>query len=1130
MRRSACILLLNAALLLGSSPLVVRGQDLEPSEPDSPVQPTSEPEAEQGASAPSEPTGGGEQDLFEQTIARDIASAGFYELVAWLQSLGLPVDGERSALQRRLAQFYEVSPEQLQSAREEFAPPTGQEQTERSIVIDSASRTRYFTIDEIDERYIRLSGDVVVTLTDENQGTHRIRANEITFNQEQNTLSASGSVVYTLDRGETTERFVGEALAVQLDSFEGAFIRGQTEREQQIEGETVDFEFAGEYITRSEDDVIVLDNGRVTSSQANPPNYHIRARKIWVLAPGEWGLSNATLYVGRVPLFYFPFFFRPGNRLFFNPSIGSNDRSGWYIQTTTYLRGEPEERESAFSFLQLTEGDGSPTRLERDGLFLARTDASAEPPPEGTVRLMVDLYTKLGAFAGVEGELPEAAPLRDIDFYAALAASRHLYLTASGYTPYFVADGDAGIDWNETSLGSLSLPFRFGLSFASSLAEGGWAANVNYAWYSDQRFLVDFGNRAEQMDWAGILGQGDFMPPPAQITNLTWTLAASYNPSAGSLPSFVTSGRFDAPVLSLRFSSRPVPISLLEDEILLADQSPEAAFFYPTTMRLPDIGGRLSGTLYEYPREAVRREDPDEQLPPISSPWSEDEEEPISIEEDDSAAIVAPPLQPSLPAIALVPAGFSADVSYLVNPRYWIDHEFDATEWQLPEDVDFGIRHRSSSAQVFATNGLSIGVLDSFLDLASSLSFNAQQRTNFDRAPTVDDAAWDALEAKAYEFTSVSLGNTNILTVNPLLYVPALEESRVQYSTELLLYRYTFDEVVDGEPRYVSGSIDWDSDEYVRKHELSGTLAVRANEVQQLTLAAVLPPLDERYRASLTLRRKPFVLTATTARALVNDEWSFDPLVASLTVTFPSILTLRNELNYNLNDGHLSFFSSDLKLGDLEARFEARRTVGYTFEGVGSGWVPDSEEEFRPVSFTFSYEPRLVLEPFWRGRMAGTLNADIGINVDFLRFTQSALNFGLNGTFAIHEFMALGFSVFSSNSQAYAYVPALARSVGREPIPLFADLLRGVNFFSEADRRASGFNFDSFNLGLIHDLGDWDFSVVYRAAPELQTVGPDAGRYTIDRFLDLTLRWRPISELSASGTFDEGEFRIGDDS
>ncbi len=195
-------------------------------------------------------------DLFSQTLARDIASAGFYELVAWLQSLDLPIDGERAALQRRLAGFYDVSQEQLQLARNEIEPAPGPTRTGRSIVIDSASRTRYFTIDEIDERYIRLSGDVILTLTDENDGTHRIQADEITLNQEQNTLSASGSVVYSLERGQTTERFIGEALTVQLDSFEGAFIRGQTEREREIEGEQVDFEFAGEYITRSEDDVI----------------------------------------------------------------------------------------------------------------------------------------------------------------------------------------------------------------------------------------------------------------------------------------------------------------------------------------------------------------------------------------------------------------------------------------------------------------------------------------------------------------------------------------------------------------------------------------------------------------------------------------------------------------------------------------------------------------------------------------------------------------------------------------------------------------------------------------------------------------------------------------------------------
>ena len=1068
-------------------------------------------------------------DLFSQTLARDIASAGFYELVAWLQSLDLPIDGERAALQRRLAGFYDVSQEQLQLARNEIEPAPGPTRTGRSIVIDSASRTRYFTIDEIDERYIRLSGDVILTLTDENDGTHRIRADEITLNQEQNTLSASGSVVYSLERGQTTERFIGEALTVQLDSFEGAFIRGQTEREREIEGEQVDFEFAGEYITRSEDDVIVLDNGRITSSEADPPNYHIRARKIWVLAPGEWGLSNATLYVGRVPLFYLPFFFRPGNRLFSNPSLGTNDRKGLYIQTTTYLLGRAEERESAFSFLQLTETNDDTTQLEREGLFLVSGESLEEPPPEGTIRLMIDFYSRLGAFVGVEGEVPRASVLRDVDFYSAIAASRHVYLTTAGYTPYFVADDDARIDWNETTFGSLSLPFRFGLSFAGSLVENGWNASVQYEWFSDRWFLSDFGNRTEQIDWTGLLGQGEVALPPGSLNELTWQLRGSYRPVNVDLPAALSTLTLQRVLFSLRFASREVDPALLPNEALLADQSPEAAFFYPTTMRLPDITGTLGGTLFTYPSRVDHLKETGEELPEITSPWQEPEvgdEAPRK----ESDPIAAPPLQASLPATSLLPSAFTADLSYRVTPSLLVDHQFDSSQWQQARDVDFQVAYRGASSRISAGNTLTVGVLDGLFGLNSGLSLSGQHRAVFDRADSVESAAWADLEQQAWNFTSLSLSNVNTATVRPLLYVPPLSQSNIAYTTDLLLYRYRFDELVGSEPTYTGEAIDWDDTEFVRRHELSATLAVEVRDVQQLTLTAILPPLDERYAASITIRRSPVTLTADTARAYVDGRWSFDPLQASLIVSFPTVLRSENKLTYDIDKNELSAFTSGLAWGDLSVRFEARNTEGYRFDELGAGWELEGERAVRPVSLDLSFNPRLIAEPFWRGRIAGTLNADVGVDIDFLRFTQSALNLRMNGTFAVHEFIALGFSFSSSNGQVYAYVPSLARQVGREPKRILPDLIRSLNLFSEEERRQSAFKFQTIQLGLIHDLGDWDLSVFYRANPKLQVDGPNSGRYTIDRYVELTLQWRPIEELSASARIEEGKLSIGDDS
>ncbi|MFW5689483.1 MAG: hypothetical protein ACOC1U_07920, partial [Spirochaetota bacterium] len=491
--------------------------------------------------------------FFRRTLVQDISTAGFYELVSWLRTLGLSTRGDRSALADRLYEFYELGADEVagylgdDSGASDAPGSTRRAEREPALIVDSASRTRYFTLEEIDERYIRLSGGVVLTLRDEEQNAvHRVEADEITFNQDRDTLAASGSVVYVLERDDTVEQFTGEALTVELGDWSGAFVDGVTERERTIEGEQIDFSFTGRYITRSRDDVIVLDDGRITSSEAVPPNYEIRASKIWVLAPGEWGLQNAALYVGRVPVFYLPFFFKPGNEFFFNPSLGSRDRSGAYIQTTTYLRGTPDEETSPFSLLQIAEEQGPQSERRIEGLFLVPdegrpTGESAEndPDDESAVRLLADVYTNLGAYLALDADLVELGPLRQVQFYAGLAASRHIYLVTSparAYTPYFISDGQAVQSWNTSQIGGLTLPFRFGIDAQAQTRGERFSASARLNYYSDPRFLSDFGDRSERIDWLGLLEQGTSTSASSPISSLLWQVDGSWRADTSNLP------------------------------------------------------------------------------------------------------------------------------------------------------------------------------------------------------------------------------------------------------------------------------------------------------------------------------------------------------------------------------------------------------------------------------------------------------------------------------------------------------------------------------------------------------------------------------------------------------------------
>ncbi|MFW5683820.1 MAG: hypothetical protein ACOC1I_03125 [Spirochaetota bacterium] len=1071
--------------------------------------------------------------LFRETLVQDISTASFYELIGWLETLGLSTRGDRAALLERLYDFYDVTEDEIgaygtQPVADEEEPP---------LVVDSASRTRYFTLEEIDERYIRLSGGVVLTLrADDDDAVHRIEADEIVFNQEHNTLSASGSVVYILERGETTERFTGEALAVELDTWEGAFVRGVTERGRTIEGREIDFSFEGTYITRSRDDVIVLEDGSITSSEADPPNYHIRARKIWILAPGEWGLTNAFLYVGRVPVFYFPFFFKPGNELFFNPSIGTRSRVGNYIQTTTYLVGTPEEETSPFSLLQLADEPGPQSEREIEGLYLVPREAPAseeeEEETDDTVRILADIYTKLGGYTALDASLSELGPLREVEFYLGLAASRHVYALEEGalYRPFYVTpEGEAIQSWNTTRIGSLEIPFRFGLDFRSSMELDRFSASADLEYYSDKRFRTDFEERSEDIDWLGFLGQGSPTTPPGPITSLTWQLSAQYTPDTSSIP-LVSQLSLRQALVSLTWRDRDINSGLLSPEITSADASPERSFFYPDSLKAPDLSGSVRGTIFRFPGDDDRTiEEPPEGLEPIIPPWELAEPDPddATSEPATDAVLTIPSIPPALPSPQL-PVPFRTEIGYSLSPMLTVNGEFLDDEWDEPSDVDFDLAYGGASARLSGSLTYGAGFAADAVTLRGETRSVTQYRDVFARNPDLGDDAWSSLELQAWRFTSFSASNEMTLAMRPLRDVELWSESSISYTNDLLLYRVAFDSLVADEPTWKRDAFEWNED-YVTRHQVNAIAQLALRESQSLQVTATLPPRDEAYTGTMTLRMSPLSLTLKSGVRRPDEEFVYDPLTATAGLAPWESVRLSNTTSYSIEDEELTSSVTNLTAGPLSAQFDARVSDRYVFAGAGSGWEPQDDEAFRPYRASVGFSVDSDFEPMWRNRVIADVGADLSWQSSLTRFTQGELRFAFSGSLLIHRFLRLTLRTVSTNGQSYVYVPALAREVGREPRNVLVDLARSFNFFNREDRLESGFNLQSIELNALHDLGDWDLTVGYRGSPELVEDEGGTRSYEWRSSLDIKLQWRPISELTSSIGVNEDGLRIGDD-
>lgn len=1065
-----------------------------------------------------------DQTLFDRTLRQDIESAGFYELVSWLDRLGLSTRGGRDELAVRLYEHYGLIP-----------PAAEGDVQEPRIIVDAAQRSQYFTIDQTEERYIRLTGGVTVRLNDADQGVvHNLSADEIVFNQDENEVNATGNVEYILERDDSTEKFSGDAVTIDLDDWRGSFLDGVTERSTTVEDSEVDFFFTGEYITRSAQDIVVMEDGTITSSTADPPNYHLTAEKIWVLAPGEWGLRGAVLRVGRVPLFYFPFFFRPGDRLFFNPAFGKRDREGRFIQTTTYLIGKPEADETPLSFLRIAEQEGEDRPLEIDGLYLREaTSPAREFPPGWSLKAMTDVYSALGAFLGIKGAFSGIGPITQIDFYAGAAISRNIYAYSfqgetATYSPFYLDGESPRSVLNMTTIGDVQIPIRAGVNTRLGMGSGPLTGSLRFAYYTDSMFLRDFDQRSEQINWLKFLGQAADEPTAAgEISSFEWSLTSSYRPRLPALAPWVDRLQVQEASTALTWRRKSIDVADLSDEIAAADGSPDAYFFVPERLRLPSINLSLAGRLFDYPRiRPTERPEVggDGVGTTVRPPWPQqgEDEQP-----DEQGPLRVPEIRRDFTTPSS-PSATSATVRYSLVPSSTVEHVTPSTSWRSPEDVALEFAYSSASARGNASIDYSLTLANALASIRGSLSGIGQYRTVFNRGNSVDEATWQSQERQSYSFNSLASTNNLSISVQPLRGFAAWSATTISYTLNLLLYRIALESVdPDGAPIYETQTIDWD-EESVRSHQLSLNLALSTPDSQRLSVSASLPPRTPQVSGNLTLTAGPVSVQASTGiREDQNGEWVPQQLATSQTITIAPTFTVGNSLTYDLENREFGSDTATVSYGQTRVSATAASTEGYTFGGPGVGWTRDDDRRLRLTRGTLSSSFQSEPAPFYRNRIRAGVSSSFDWSMNLLRFTENSLRTRFTGSLYIHEFLDLSLSMASSNLQTYAYFGPLAAAVGRQRESVIRDLFKSVNYFDRADRIESPFNLDRITVTATHHLEDWDLDLSYSGLPQLVT-GDGDPRYEWNAQFAASLQWRPIPELKSRFAVDDDEITIGE--
>jgi len=586
----------------------------------------------------------------------------------------------------------------------------------------------------------------------------------------------------------------------------------------------------------------------------------------------------------------------------------------------------------------------------------------------------------------------------------------------------------------------------------------------------------------------------------------------------------------------------------IRDELVYRNNrdSPMRYFYAPDKFTIISFSGSISGNLLSSGgstgtpgSSAQQYDDPLSGIGSPISPWDEDDKEDSSsgrISSDDD--LIPPVLNQrfNIPGAGNI----RFDIDYNVSPTGSTELQFDSTNWKSYDDVNW-----NSVYPILASIGGS-GNLNFRMNHTSGLYSNT---VTFSGNGTWRLMDWETEPDKSFYSTSYGYSGT----LRPFPQNPVFSQSNMQYTIRGTLFRSIYQrDRMELEHRWGSWAKEQTRNgEFIpglNNHRLTTNIMANVFDNQQsLSTSIDLPPMDPLISINAAFR---YLFSETSARITLskpelinnrpNEEWR-------INFNFTEILIFTNysELSFNLkvdpdenNKLEVTSISSSLSLWNFRASFTALKTYRYTFKpdnlfdySLGGNWERYGTPDLYPSDLTFSYRREFAGMEIIKDRLSFSMHVNSSLGFDLIRYTNSSflLQFGFN--LGVSNFMDLKLSLTSENTVIFRYFKGIPGMENLTAIykdgpqnNILIDLIDSFNFFDESKRRRSGFKMKSFNLSVIHYLGDWRAELDVAMFPHM-TTSRGIPRYEVSADVSFLVQWVPISEIRSDIRYEGGADR-----
>ncbi|WP_320129286.1 hypothetical protein [uncultured Sphaerochaeta sp.] len=1012
-------------------------------------------------------------------LSLSIASASTEELEQMVTVRSLPV-GTEEEMRKSLYDAYSIQEIDVATENDSVAKDS---YTLSIVHADSAINLVG------DSSLVVLDGNAVVEFSMADTDKPKIlTANKMIIDLKHTRLSAFGSVLYQDNsQNAPVQEITGAIVTLNWDSQALSVSGGTTSTERKnSDGDAVSFYTSGDQITYSgSDSGIFFDNGFITTNKDDAYS-SLTAKKLSMLKGGDILMNNAYLSIGRVPVFWLPFFFFPGSTMVGNPAMGITSDRGMFVNTTFEIFGQyPEIKASSQnSFTSLLANTDSSEKTKDGPLYrdLVKDEKVNDledwaKKSSSYLALFADSYEDSGISLGLNTQ--ENFYDKKITVYSDLRFAVHPKGedTLSSYSSFPVSRYFSESKFNiDTSWADVSLLLPF---------------------YSDPKVKRVYGNRLTSFSIDSLFGTNQEFPTDytSDITSYTWIAKGTFNIPVSSLSPFISS----------------LNITTLDASINYTWQKVDGEYgYFIDSITLPEINATMEGTLFSFERnlasntsdikKTTSKNTYEKQLGLAKKRLSSNAS---SFTYDSEVPLDAPyrtEESQKLNTASRTEKKQSISLGYTVGEKYYY----------TAEATDGYISDWESTKEVYnLTNGTIKLAVQAHPDYFTfSQTFTPKLTSKQDMSKTI------------YLTEGLYLSATTTASI-PIL--------GLTYSLNERLYSYTASYSDDGtDPEIESSSFEW-TKEFVTTHQIKMEQTFFfPNGSFKPSITATLPPLDSVLLPAFTYKVGNWQFTDSFKfKENTSGILSGNLITSTLGYTSDFFTTLLTG-KYQLSEYVDSYWEPFDLTGNATLKVWGKNIVlkeNFVFEALSSSGDANYfstlkttlEFPFAKTSLDFlgsygalelsTWDTNIVLSDvsfyYWKNRVKVNLGLNAALSINFLDIYDTSFSISAKIGFSIAEFLDFNFSVTSANTGFYSYYTNNVFSFSS----MLEDLGRSFDFFGSG-RTSTQFNMSSITAEVTHYMADWSLNCKYKGSVVLSN-----NQYSWVPVISVYLQWKTIPEL-----------------